>query len=136
MKKIEWTPHLAVGIEVIDGQHQQWLQRYNDVAAAIAIQAGPVQIAKTLGFLIDYTQQHFATEEKLMQASHYPDLPAHQAQHHELTTTLNDLLRDFEEEGATQKLAETVNAYLGNWLVRHIKETDRRFGEFTRQQKN
>ena len=136
MKNIEWTPQLAVGIAVIDGQHQQWLQRYNDVAAAIAIQAGPVQIAKTLGFLIDYTHQHFTTEEKLMRDGRYPDLPAHLAQHHELTATLNDLLRDFEEEGATQKLAETVNAYLGNWLLNHIKKTDRKFGEFTRQQKN
>ena len=135
MKKIEWNQKLAIGVDVIDGQHQQWIQRFNAVAAAIATQEGPLQIGKTLDFLIGYTQQHFATEEKIMTAAGYPDLPTHLAQHRELTQTLQDLLRDFEEEGATQKLAETVNSYLRNWLIKHIQETDRKFGAFTQQKK-
>ena len=135
MKNIEWSPKLAIGVEVIDGQHQQWIQRFNNVAAAIAAQEGPVQIGKTLDFLISYTQQHFATEEKIMTAAGYPDLPAHLAQHRELTQTLQDLLRDFEEEGATQKLADTVGSYLRNWLINHIQKTDRKFGVFAQQNK-
>jgi hemerythrin len=135
MKKIEWNQKLAIGVDVIDGQHRQWIQRFNDVAAAIATQEGPVQIGKTLDFLADYTQQHFATEEKIMTAAGYPELPAHLTQHRELTQTLQDLLRDFEEEGATQKLAETVNSYLRNWLINHIQETDRKFGAFAQQKK-
>ena len=128
--KIAWNEALAVGVVEIDEQHQQWIQRLNDVTAAMAAHIGPVQLGKTLEFLVDYTQQHFATEETLMAAAEYPGLPAQIAQHKELTVTLQDLLRDFEEEGATQKLAETVNTYLGNWLLTHIREQDLKFGAF------
>ena len=130
MKKIIWSKDLAVGIAEIDEQHQQWIARLNDVAAAIAAHQGPVAIGRTLEFLADYTKQHFATEEELMAAANYPGLPAQRTQHQELTATLDDLLRDFAEEGATQKLAETVNTYLGNWLLTHIREQDLAFGKF------
>jgi len=134
MKKIVWSQDLSVGVAEIDEQHRQWIQRLNDVAAAMAANLGPVQTAKTLAFLIDYTKLHFATEEKLMTERGYPGLPAQRAQHKELTATLQDLLRDFEEEGATQKLAETINTFLGNWLLKHIREEDLKFGAFLKAQ--
>jgi hemerythrin len=130
MNKIAWSKDLTVGVDVIDEQHRQWIQRCNDVSAAIAAHLGPVQIGKTLAFLMDYTKLHFATEEKLMAERGYPNLPVQHAQHLELTDTLQGLLRDFEEEGATQKLAEAVNAYLGNWFLKHIRELDLKFGAF------
>jgi len=132
MKKVIWSRDLAVGIAEIDEQHQQWIQRLNDVAAAIAAKQGPVEIGRTLEFLSDYTKQHFATEEQLMAAAHFPGLQAQRAQHEELTATLQELLRDFQEEGATPKLAEAVDTYLGNWLLRHIRERDLEFGEFSK----
>ena len=135
MNKIAWSKDLAVGVAEIDEQHQQWIQRLNDVAAAIAAHKGPVQLGQTLAFLADYTQQHFATEEKLMAAAKYPGLKTQLAQHKELTETLKDLVRDFDEEGATTKLAETVNTYLGNWLLTHIREQDLLFGSFLKREK-
>lgn len=128
--KIAWNKDLAVGVAEIDEQHQHWISRLNDVAAAIAAHKGPVELGKTLEFLADYTQTHFATEEKLMAAAKYPGLAKQLAEHKELTETLKDLLRDFDEEGATQKLADTVNTYLGNWLLTHIREQDLAFGKF------
>jgi len=130
MNKIAWSKDLTVGVAEIDEQHQQWIQRLNDVAAAIAAHKGPIQLGQTLAFLVDYTQQHFATEERLMAAAKYPGLKTQLAQHKELTETLKDLVRDFDEEGATTKLAETVNTYLGNWLLTHIREQDLKFGKF------
>ena len=135
MNKIAWSQDLTVGVAEIDEQHQQWIGRLNDVAAAVASHMGPVQLGQTLEFLVDYTQKHFATEEKLMAAAHYPGLPEQLAQHKELNATLQDLLRDFKEEGATQKLAETVNHYLGNWLLKHIRELDLKFGAFLKTRK-
>jgi hemerythrin len=130
MNKIAWSKDLTVGVDVIDEQHRQWIQRFNAVAAAIAAHQGPVQIGKILEFLMDYTKLHFATEEKLMAEHGYPDLPVQRTQHMELTDTLQGLLRDFEEEGATQKLAEAFNVFLGNWLIKHIRELDLKFGAF------
>jgi hemerythrin len=132
MKKIVWSKDLTVGVAEIDEQHQRWIERLNDVAAAMDAQRGPVEVGRALDFLTDYTQLHFSTEESLMAAAGYPELKAHVGQHGELTAALEELVRDLAEEGATQKLAETVNTYLGKWLLEHIRGRDLKFGEFLR----
>jgi len=130
MPQINWTDSLAIGIPLIDDQHKTWITRLNAVAAAIASHQGPDQVALTLGFLIEYTQFHFATEEKHMTANAYPELEQHRARHDELRTTLDNLVQDFEEEGPTHSLADAVNTFLGNWLTNHIEAVDQRFGAF------
>ena len=130
MAKIEWTKELAVGIPLVDEQHQMLIQRLNDVAHAVEMHEGEGQIAKTLDFLIDYTDYHFNAEEKCMQEAGYPKLAEHQARHTEFKDTLADLERDFREEGATHPLANALNTLLGNWLLEHIKTVDHQFAEF------
>lgn len=133
MCKVVWDESLSVGIELIDGQHQKWIGHLNDVSAALASQEGPSRIVKTLGFLSDYTEYHFSTEEKQMVAHAYPGLEAHRAKHAELKQTLANLVQDFEEDGATQVLATAVDTFLGNWLIRHIREVDQAFGAFLQE---
>jgi hemerythrin len=134
MEKLVWNETLSVGIALIDEQHKTWIDRFNAVSAAIAENGAPREIATTLGFLIDYTHFHFATEEKHMTAHTYPGLAEHLQKHDELRGTLADLVRDFEEEGPTQMLADSVNAFLGNWLIKHIQQIDHKFGVFVREQ--
>lgn len=134
MGKMVWNETLSVGIDLIDDQHKTWIARVNDLSAAIAEHEAQRQIAVTLGFLIDYTKFHIATEEKHMTAHAYPGLAEHQQKHKELLGTLNDLVQDFEEEGPTQMLADSVNTFLGNWLIKHIQQIDHKFGVFVREQ--
>jgi hemerythrin len=44
--------------------------------------------------------------------------------------TLNELEQDFEEEGSTKPLAKALKAFLGNWLVKHIRSVDQQFGAY------
>jgi hemerythrin-like metal-binding protein len=133
MAKMEWTTDLSVGVDLIDEQHKNWIQRFNDVSAAIEAMQGPARVAEALDFLSTYTLFHFATEEKYMDRSAYPDADAHKAKHAELRKTLADLNEEFEEEGATHILAESINSFVGNWLVNHIQEVDTKFGAFLRE---
>ncbi len=135
MKKIEWQNSLSVGIESIDKQHKQWIQYFNDTAEAIASQKNRTQISKTLGFLMDYTETHFSTEEKFMAGSNYPGLPEHKAKHNELRSALSNLVKDYEDEGITDNLARGIDAFLGNWLIKHIHEVDMKFGAFVKEKK-
>lgn len=135
MEKIQWQENLSVGIELIDSQHQKWISHYNDIVESITSQQSKTQIAKTLSFLIDYTQVHFATEEKHMAANSYPELKEHKAKHDGLRTTLANLVKEFEEEGATTQLSEAIDTFLGHWLIRHIREVDIRFGSFVKENK-
>ena len=130
MEKIKWDERLSVGIEVIDEQHKEWIKHFNEVLSAIESNLGPGQISKTLSFLIDYTQFHFSTEEKFMVQYDYPEIESHKSRHAEIQGTINTLIRDFEEEGATYELSKSLNTLMSNWLINHIIKVDQVFGEF------
>ena len=133
MIKIEWDDSLSVGIRLIDEQHKMLIQRLQALIHAIETYQSVNEIVKTLDFLIEYTNYHFSTEEKHMNETKYPGLKYHQTQHEEFKATLRNLTVDFEEDGATRALAEYVNTFLMNWLVKHIKAVDVQFGTFLRE---
>ncbi len=130
MTEIAWTPDLAVGVDLIDAQHRELIDKMNELDRAVRFSRGVPKIIKTLDFLIEYTDFHFGTEEKNMVEMEYPQIDYHRGQHAEFVTTLKNLEMDFEEEGATQALAESINTFMFNWLVKHIKTVDVQFGKF------
>ncbi len=115
---------------MIDEQHQTWISRYNSVLDAIEERHGAEIVSKILGFLVDYTETHFAAEEARMEETDYPDQAEHKAKHKELLETLDGLVQDFREDGPTEVLAEAVDTFLGNWLVKHIRDVDMKLGAF------
>ena len=130
MTEMAWTPDLAVGVDLIDEQHKQLIAKMNELDRAVRITRGVPKIIKTLDFLIEYTDFHFGTEEKNMVEQDYPQYDYHKGQHAEFVNTLKNLEMDFEEEGATEALAESLNTFMFNWLVKHIKTVDVQFGKF------
>jgi len=133
MQETKWDDRLSVGIELIDDQHKEWIDRFNNVLEAIDSGRDSVQIARTLDFLVDYTEVHFSTEERHMSANGYPGLEDHKAEHEGLRQTLKDLEQDFEEEGITHLLADSIGTLMTNWLIKHIERMDMQFGAFLRE---
>jgi hemerythrin len=130
VQALEWNESLSVGVELIDEQHQIWISRFNSVADAIAQRHGAAVVSKILGFLVEYTEEHFATEEARMAETGYPDAVAHKAKHDALRKTLDGLVQDFREDGPTEDLAVAVDTFLGNWLLAHIRDVDMKLGAF------
>jgi len=130
MTEIQWDDSLSVGVDLIDEQHKLLIQRIKDLSDAVKSSRGATEIGKTLGFMIDYTEFHFSTEEKHMYKLDYPGRDHHKKLHEEFKSTLNEMVTEFEEDGATAQLSEWVNKYLINWLVQHIKSVDTKLSEF------
>ena len=130
MGKIEWDNSLSIGIDLIDEQHKMLIQRLNDISVAIEMSHGVEKIVQTLEFMVDYTDFHFSAEEEHMAKHDYPGLDNQKQQHEEFKGSLKQIVEDFEEEGATQALATSINVFLFNWLINHIKGVDHKFGEF------
>ncbi|MHC4531957.1 MAG: bacteriohemerythrin [Planctomycetota bacterium] len=133
MARIEWENSLSIGIELIDEQHKMLIQRLNDLSRAVEMMQGETEIMKTLEFMIDYTNFHFSSEEKYMAEQKYPGLDCQQKQHEEFKDSLKRLVEDFEEEGPTRTLTTSINTFLANWLVKHIKGLDLKFGKFLKE---
>lgn len=130
MAAVQWTDDLSVGVDVIDEQHKMLVQHLNDFSAAVDSHQGPSAITSTLGFLIEYTNFHFADEEKHMTWAKYPGLQQQIEEHESFRKTLANVEADFKEDGATHDLANDIDTLLVNWLIKHIRGVDLQFGKF------
>ncbi len=65
-----------------------------------------------------------------MQKHAYPGYEDHRTIHQELRGTLSDLVEDYEEDGVTNPLADSIDTFLRNWLINHIIDVDMKFGAF------
>lgn len=130
MSKIEWDDSLSVNVDLIDEQHKMLIQKLADLSDAFRRGLEQNKVMQTLEFMIDYTDFHFSAEEKVMEDNSYPGLSEQKQQHEEFKTTLNDIVEDYKEEGTTTEIATAINVFLLNWLIKHIKGSDSKLGEF------
>ena len=133
MSQIEWDDSLSIGVELIDDEHKMLIQKLRNLSDAFNQGLEQNKILKTLDFLIDYTEFHFTDEERVMTAANYPGLDEQKKQHAEFKQTLKNILDDYQDEGPTKSLAESVNVFLINWLFSHIKGTDNKLGVFLKE---
>ena len=133
MSQIEWKDSLSIGVELIDDEHKMLIQKLGALSDAFNQGLEQNKILKTLDFMIDYTEFHFIDEERVMTTTDYPGLDEQKKQHQEFRQTLNNILEDYQDEGPTKALAESVNVFLINWLFSHIKGTDHKLGVFLKE---
>ena len=135
MSEMKWDDSLSIGVELIDEQHREWIERLGNVKSAIEEHRGMLHVANALDFLVDYTRFHFSTEEKYMAETGYSEFDNHRAKHDELKDTLGDLIADFRDYGVTEKLSRAIGTFLGNWLRDHIRVVDQAFAAFLKEKK-
>jgi hemerythrin len=131
--KITFDESLYTGNELIDGEHKELIDRVNKLVESCEKGTEKVTAVKTLDFLMDYTEFHFADEEKLQKEEGYDKLDAHHEKHEEFKKAVDEL-RDMleEEEGPTAAFVEAVNKNVINWLVEHIQGWDKAVAEYIR----
>lgn len=134
MKKIEWDKTLVIGIDSIDHEHKMLIERLNSVIEAIDNHQDEGTIAKTLDFLLDYTNFHFSNEENLMIANKYPGLEHQQKQHAKFKKDVYLLILDFQEDGASKEISQQIKDLLLVWLIKHIMEVDLKLAEFINEE--
>jgi hemerythrin len=130
MNPSDWDDSLSVKVDLIDEQHKMLIQRLADLSDAFSRGLEQNKVMKTLEFMIDYTDFHFSAEEKVMAENDYPGFGEQKRQHEEFRTTLNNIVEDYKEEGTTTAIAESINVFLLNWLIKHIKGSDTKLGQF------
>ena len=127
---LQWDKSLAVGVKLIDEQHQELFRRVNTLLESMLKNQGKAEIEKLLGFLAQYVVDHFAAEEKLMLQHGYPGAPAHFTAHADLVMQLSDHVADHRAGEA--RLTGTLLAFLESWLLEHIQGMDRELGTYLR----
>jgi hemerythrin len=131
---IDWDPKLAVGVSLIDGQHQELFRRVNSLLAAMESNRGKEEVGKLLDFLKLYTVEHFGAEARLMAQYRYPQAVSHLAQHQDFVKTLLELHAEFLKTGPTGTLTVKLNRTVCGWWRQHVGSSDKQLGQFLQQQ--
>lgn len=116
---------LVTGYGMIDEQHMELISRINELIRSCEEGNGRVKAIKMLDYLADYTDFHFAEEEKLQEEIQYPGLEEHKQRHAEFRVAVKELREMLEEmEGPTDAFVDAVNRNVTEWLYGHIKGYD------------
>jgi len=127
---IEWTEDLATGVDSIDEEHKEIFFRFSLFLEDCKKGEGREKLSMLLKFLEEYVSSHFRREEDLMNRKSYPQMESHVEQHHHFFRTVETIKSQLEKEGSSIFLVADTNRKLMDWLVDHIKRTDRVLGAF------
>ena len=75
-----------------------------------------------------YTVAHFAAEEAYMQSIGYPELDTHKNAHRDF---VDRVAREKQHAIETSAFSLDLIHYLREWLVNHIRVTDKRYADYT-----
>ena len=132
MGAITWRRQLSVGQPAIDDDHKHLIEYLNELDAALAApRFQPVRVAKILIKLLEYTKEHFAREERIMQIVRYPKFEEHVAMHRSAVRMVSELSNRFAIE-PTHENAAQLYKFTADWLVRHIILMDTQLTPYVR----
>lgn len=118
-----WRDCYSVGNALIDWQHKKILLLCAESAKYLE-SAGPQsseEFHDLLNEMAICASEHFAKEEELLRARHYPMLAEHAEEHERFQMALSDFL--FAAlEGSQDRLG--VFNFLSEWWIHHILESD------------
>jgi len=128
MAFIEWSDKLSVGISSIDDQHKKSVEIVNRLHTAMGAGKGNEILDKIFNELINYTAEHFTTEEMYFKLHKYPQESIHKKEHEDLVKQVLELQKKF----ATRKTGMTLSTatFLKEWLGNHILSADKDYSAF------
>lgn len=126
MAFMAWNKNYSVGVEQLDQQHSGLFDLANELYTAMLNGQSHALTGEMLDKLVNYTEQHFAAEEALMEATNYPRLDAHRAAHRCLTEQVNEYRAQFERGEGVANLP--LLYFFNNWLSKHILKEDKDYG--------
>lgn len=131
MRLIDWTNKYETGIDVVDEQHRGLVDIINKFYEALKKGKGSRVMNEILNDLVNYTHEHFASEEALMQEASYAKLDQHRCQHRQLLQKVERFQLEFTQQD--KRITPEVRDFLKYWLVNHILQDDMEFSSAVTQ---
>jgi hemerythrin-like metal-binding protein len=131
MALVAWNNSYSVGVKAIDGQHTVLFDILNELHDAMMKGQASTITGPLLKKLVKYTQEHFAAEEKMLEAARYAGLTEHRAKHVELIKQVQEYVAKHDRGEITVNL-HLMN-FLRDWLSNHIMKVDKEYGPWLNQ---
>lgn len=127
---ITWKEDLSIGVDQIDNQHKELIGRIDGLFEACNKGKGKEEVLKVIDYLGDYVVTHFSDEEGLQKKYRYPGYNSHKLLHTQFIKDFGTLKDSLNKDGVTPILIIKMNKLLIDWLLNHIKKTDKELGVF------
>ena len=128
MALVTWKEEYSVNITEVDDQHKGLVELINQLHDAMLAGKAKEVMGKILAELVNYTLNHFATEEKYFDQHEYPEADLHKKQHADLVEQVAAV--QAKHEAGERVLTIEVMNFLRDWLYEHILGSDKKFGPY------
>ena len=129
MIDITWGPQYAVGHEMIDHQHQVFVDLIRSSSGAIDSRRGEESVRRSLEELALYARFHFFSEQSLMINSDYPDTEAHTQEHARVLSTFEKKMEAYSRDPGA---GDALIMFIFEWLIVHTLDADKKLAEHLR----
>lgn len=124
----EMKKEYLTGVELIDKEHEELFGIANEAYGVLEDEYIADKFDHTVAIirkLKEYAITHFAHEEAYMEKIQYKKRLSHKVEHLEFIDKLNEIDLDAIEDNQTGMLVDILD-FLGNWLIHHILENDKK----------
>lgn len=128
MAFINWEPKYSVNIELIDKQHKTLVDNINQLHDAMKQGKSKEVLGGIIDKLINYTKNHFTTEESFFQRFDYKEKASHTLEHDRFAQKVVEFKKSFDSGNAI--ISTEVLNFLSNWVKSHILDKDKKYSEF------
>jgi len=130
---LEWSDDYLVGIDSIDDQHKSFFGFAKRLHRDLSSKQEENCIRESFAFLKDYTIMHFHDEEVFMRDHAYPYVEDHVKLHKDFLEKYDALVYQFQGEGPSEKLADTIARMIQSWFSDHIAQADRDYAWYLKK---
>lgn len=131
--RIQWDYRYSLGVPELDNQHIKLFDMVNDLMSGIESNFRHEATTGALESFLQYAQEHFSTEERVMQAAGYPGYDEQKTEHQKFTGKMTELTAKVETDSDVTSVE--LAAYIMSWIQNHVLEADAQIGVFIKEQK-
>lgn len=123
-KLFQWTDDYLIGVEELDFEHKNLLDRLNELHLDILRGDEPDVIEMCLGEICSRVEAHFALEERHMQRTGFANYEKHKREHDQFLDEMYDAVEMFTS-GLETSFQEVLEIRLESWITNHILTSDK-----------
>lgn len=126
--RLVWDEALSVYIPEIDAEHRQFIKLINELNEAIIARLDVEEIKKRMQAILDDAAAHFAHEEALFKAWHYPQAKEHAQKHAQVTLALHEMMGSFDRRVEYEWIAAGLQVKQA--LIEHLLSEDMKYRDY------